>query len=203
MLSRLPGFEWQHFEQWYFGGAPHAPSTLLFARPNAAIHLDLGSISHGETLELWNNVARWRIRSGAQLGMQILLWILATAVFVIAALKNANDGRRLAAVLLMPIVMTAGPAVAYGLKVATARLPQKLDPYLYNVDRALFSISPSSALARVFVSPQSNASGNVSGAVAAPTFRQIVGSGPVTLGRRPIGQPLPSCQSRVCLTGGG
>jgi hypothetical protein len=148
MLSRLPGFEWQHFEQWYFGGALHAPSTLLFARPNAAIHLDLGSISYVETLELWNSVARWRIRSGAQLGMQILLWILATAVFVIAALKNANDGRRLAAVLLMPIVMTAGPAVAYGLKVATARLPQKLDPYLYNVDRALFSISPSSALAR-------------------------------------------------------
>ena len=62
---------------------------------------------------------------------------------------------------------------------------------------------PSSALARVFVSTQSNAKGNVSGPVPAPTFRQIVGSGPVTLGRRPIGTPLPACQSRVCLTGGG
>lgn len=80
--------------------------------------------------------------------MLVSLWILATALVVIAALKNANDGRRLAAVLLMPIVLAAGPAVAYGLKVATARLPQKLDPYLYNVDKALFSISPSSAFAR-------------------------------------------------------
>ena len=32
---------------------------------------------------------------------------------------------------------------------------------------------PSSALARVFVSPQSNARGNVSGPVPAPTFRQL------------------------------
>jgi hypothetical protein len=64
-------------------------------------------------------------------------------------------------------------------------------------------LGPSPALAKVFVSPQSNARGNLSGPVPAPTFRQIVGSGPVTLGRRPIGSPLPACQSRVCLTGGG
>jgi hypothetical protein len=72
---------------------------------------------------------------------------------------------------------------------------------------AAASGSTSAFAAKVLVSPMSNGGkGNLSGPVPAPTFQQILGSGPVKLGRRPIGQllqPLPACQSRVCLTGGG
>jgi hypothetical protein len=45
-----------------------------------------------------------------------------------------------------------------------------------------------STFANVLFSPKANAKGNVSGPIPAPTFQQIVGSGPVKLGRRPIGQ---------------
>jgi hypothetical protein len=72
---------------------------------------------------------------------------------------------------------------------------------------ATASGSPPAFAGKLLVSPVSNAGkAKLSGPVPAPTFQQIVGSGPVTLGRRPIGQllqPPPACQSRVCLTGGG
>jgi hypothetical protein len=72
---------------------------------------------------------------------------------------------------------------------------------------ATASGSTSAFADKVLVSPVSNGgNAKLSGPVPAPTFQQIVGSGPVKLGRRPIGQLLqfvPACQSRVCLTGGG
>jgi hypothetical protein len=68
---------------------------------------------------------------------------------------------------------------------------------------AATGLGSSSTVAKVVVSTHSNAKGSVSGPVPVPSFRQIVGSGPVKLGRQPIGRPVPACQSRVCLSGGG
>jgi hypothetical protein len=70
--------------------------------------------------------------------------------------------------------------------------------------------SPSAFAAGKVVSPMSNgAKRNMSDSIPpAPTFQQIVGSGPVKLipglrGPLKIAPPAPACQSRVCLTGGG
>jgi hypothetical protein len=75
-----------------------------------------------------------------------MLPILVTALMLAGVLRHRDDAKRLLLVLLMPLVLISETAAAEALKIASSKLPEKYDLFLYRADLTIFGFNPSFAI---------------------------------------------------------